>query len=38
MKVILQPLYFKSGIDDEFKSHLDMIRDIVRNIVIKTLY
>jgi len=26
MKAILQPLYFKSGMDDEFKSHLDMMR------------
>lgn len=31
MKVILQPLYFKSGIDDEFKSHLDMIRDFLKD-------
>ncbi len=31
MKVILQPLYFKSGIDDEFKSHLDMIRGFLKD-------
>ncbi len=26
MKATLQPLYFKSDMDDEFKSHLDMMR------------
>jgi len=31
MKAILQPLYFKSGMDDEFKLHLDMIREFLKN-------
>lgn len=31
MKAILQPLYFKSGMDDEFKSHLGMMRDLLKD-------
>lgn len=31
MKAKLQPLYFKSGMDDEFKSHLDMIREFLKD-------
>ena len=31
MKAKLQPLYFKSGMDDEFKSHLGMIREFLKD-------
>ena len=31
MKAILQPLYFKSGMDDEFKSHLDLMHKFLKD-------
>ena len=31
MKATLQPLYFKSDMDDEFKSHLDMMRVFLKD-------
>lgn len=31
MKAILQPLYFKSGMDDEFKLHLDLMHKFLKD-------
>ncbi len=31
MKAILQPLYFKSGMDNEFKSHLGIVRNFFKD-------
>jgi len=31
MKAILQPLYFKSGMDDEFRQHLQLMRDYLND-------
>ena len=31
MKAILRPVYFKSGMDDEFKNHLDLMRKLLKD-------